>query len=67
VARGPYVYSIEGSIVIGDASGEVLWRFGASGYFCGNVAEDGMIYALYAGPMLGYGTFIQAIRPPISP
>jgi outer membrane protein assembly factor BamB len=67
VARGPFVYSTQGFIVIGDAGGNVRWRYGSSGYFRGNVAEDGMIYLLYAGPMLGHGTFIQAIRPPISP
>lgn len=71
-----YVYSIDGPITIGDASGNILWQFGggdpdhflgARAYFLGNVADDGMIYTLKAGPFRDSGTFIHAIRPPITP
>lgn len=74
VARGEFVYSILGPITIGDSSGERLWEFGgyvppAGGaiYFNGTVAEDGTIYALTSGPLVGSGTFLHALRPPIAP
>jgi outer membrane protein assembly factor BamB len=75
VTIGDLVYTIQGKITIGDATGAVLWEFGGasptgvtgSAYFSGSVAEDGTIYALRTGILRGGGTEIHAVRPPIRP
>jgi outer membrane protein assembly factor BamB len=74
IAKGSYVYSIHGPITIGVASGERVWEFGGyvpptggSSFFRGNVADDGTIYALNGGPLVGSDLRIRAIRPPITP
>jgi outer membrane protein assembly factor BamB len=74
VTVGDVLYTFNGMITVGDASGTVLWQagghtaYGGTSYFEGNVGPEGTIYTLGVEHFAsGGGTFVYAIAPPVIP